>query len=125
MSKTENEKNFFYLMEYENDTPYHESIERWIYYSIQELKECYEEWMEDSIVISFVKWGEPPIYLSDSFEDIDIQNFQNGNKLPNNISFCKNCQIYFNRKLKKCKNCKQICVNDWDDITYEKLYNQP
>ena len=113
--------NFFYLMEHVNDTPYHESIERWICSSIQELKDCYEEWMEDCITISLVKWGKKPVHLGDSFEDVDIKNLQNGNELPDNISFCKNCEFYFNKKIKKCKNCKETCVNGYDNILYEKL----
>lgn len=115
----------FYVLEYTNDRPYSESIERWFAESFEELESYYEDWMGDATAISVGEWNGPLKYLGEVFEEIaeekpeDIEEV--GDKLPTNISYCKECGIFYNRKLKKCKSCKEDCIVGYDNVGYERV----
>ena len=111
----------FYVLEYTNDTPYHESIERWFAESFDELELYYEDWMDNSICISVGEWNCKVTCLGDCFEEITENNDKIGDILPTNIAHCRDCNIFYNRKVTMCKICKEDCVKGYDDVCYEKL----
>lgn len=108
-----------YVLEVVNDTPYHEGSEFWFDTDLQSLIEWIEacDWLEErEVSVTLKTFGQSEsIRIADSLDevkDIDIKSFhQLQGQLPTDRYYCRNCEIFFPKKLEHCEKCGNICVD--------------
>jgi hypothetical protein len=103
--------NSVYILAVFNDRPYSEGVEFWFRPSIPELKRCYDEdWMDEQEMSIYVcEWGKKAERISESFDEIEGKKFPSFGQLPDTITYCRDCWIFYNGERGMCGECGDEC----------------
>lgn len=115
-----------YVLKVIDDTPYFVDSEWWFETSLKDLLEWMDEsadwiWDHSQLSLSLHTIGEKELVMiantwdaERSFDLIDLSAYDElPGELPDHLSHCPQCLIFFPKEVTACEMCQTICISHY------------